>query len=147
MTIEKITIVDNEFYTAWCFPTKRLIQHQFHQYCYGDDFRTNLIKAAEAFENYNCIKWLSDDRKHGTLHQDDWAWGEIHFTPRIIKAGWKYYAMVLAPKVIAAMRQASLVEYFKSKGVTAEMFTELKEAEKWLDSKSTISVPSPGLSL
>lgn len=141
MTLEKITVVDTEVFTAWCFPTKRLIHHQFHRYCYGEIFRANLIKATEAFEQYNCFKWLADDRGFtGALHPDDWEWGAVHFTPRAIKAGWKYYAMVLPDKVIAAMRQSQLVEHFAALGVKTRMFTKLAEAQEWIDSKGTLGI-------
>jgi hypothetical protein len=141
MEHKKITVVDDAYYTAWCYPTKRLIHHQFHKYCYGDVFRTNLIKATEAFETYNCFKWLADDRNFsGALHQDDWEWGAVNFTPRAVEAGWKYYAMVLSEKAIAMMRQNQLVEYFASKGVRTQLFTKLEEAEEWIDSKGTLGI-------
>ena len=133
---QKITIVENEFYTAWCLPRFGLIHHQWHQYCYGDKLQNYLTMGAQAFEEYKCNKWLSDDRKFGgALHPDDWSWGEVHFTPRLIKAGWKYYAMVLPAGVIAGMSANALISFFAEKGVDTQLFTQLDEAQNWLNSK------------
>ena len=100
-----------------------------------------MAAALEAFIKYNCFKWLSDDRKFaGVLHQDDWEWGTTNFTPQAVEAGWKFYAMVLSDRTIAAMRQNQLVEYFAAHGVKAELFTKIEEAEAWIESKGTLGI-------
>ena len=133
MAEDKITVVDNEFYIAWCYPTQRLIHHQWQKHCVGDDFRKSITGAVEAFEKYNCFKWLSDDRKFdGVLHPDEWTWWETHFTDRAIKAGWKYFAMVFPTKAIAKMSSTALTKYFIARGVETGFFTEFEEAQKWI---------------
>ena len=134
----KITVVDNEFATTWCYPSKRLVHHAFHQFCSGDDFRNIMIKGAEALEAYNCTKWLSDDRKIGLAPPEDVEWGRHHWTPRVLKAGWKYLAMVLPEKVIGQMFHASLVDEFSKMGVEAQIFSTPDEGMVWLESKSSI---------
>jgi hypothetical protein len=132
----KIPIVDNEFATSWCYPSKKLIHHQFHKFCCGDNFRNIMIRDAEAFEEHKCTKWLSDDRKVGLIPPDDVDWGRIHWTPRVIKAGWKYFAMVLPEKVIGQMVHTAIVNEFAELGVEAQIFGTPEEGMAWLDSKS-----------
>ena len=132
----RLTVIDNEFYTAWCYPRKGLIHHQWHRYCVGENLRNALTEAVEAFRKHKCSKWLSDDRKFGgVLHPDDWKWGETHFTDRIIEAGWKYSAMVLPEEAIAKLSTSALNEYFAARGVEAKFFTQLLDAQQWIYQK------------
>ena len=129
----RLTVIDNEFYTACCYPTKGLIHHQWHKYCVGENLRNALTKAVEAFMMHHCTKWLSDDRKFGgVLHPDDWKWGETHFTDRAIEAGWKYSATVLPEKAIAKLSTSALIQYFAARGVETRFFTRLLDAQQWI---------------
>lgn len=132
----KITIVDSEFYAAWCYPDAGLIHHQWQKHCSGNDFRDSLTAAVSAFEKFNCFKWLSDDSKfNGTIQPDDWKWGEIHFTNRIIEVGWKYSAMVMPAKTLARISETALCNYLASRGVDTKFFTEIDKAIEWIGSK------------
>jgi hypothetical protein len=135
MLEERITVVETDTYTAWCYPDNGIIHHQFNRPCRGDEFRTPMLQAAEAFEKYHCTKWLSDDRKFGPLDPEDWKWGEVHFTDRIIKKGWKYSAMVLPEDMFGKISTSALVDYFDAKGVEAKFFTYIEKAKQWLHSK------------
>lgn len=134
----EITVLDNEFATLLCYPSKRLIHHEFHKFCSGDDFRNVMNKGAEAFETHKCTKWLSDDRKVGLIPPEDVEWGRCDWTPRVIKAGWKYFAMVLPEKVIGQMYHTSIVEEFSKMGIEAQIFRTPEEGMDWLNSKSSI---------
>ena len=126
MSQTKITVVDTDTFTAWCYTAKGLIHHQFHKPCRGDDFRTPMLQAVEAFEKYHCTKWLSDDRRFGPLDPEDWKWGEVYFTDRIVKKGWKYSAMVLPEDAFAKISTSALIDYFDAKGVEAKIFAGLE---------------------
>ena len=136
MGLSKVNVVDTDVYTAWCYPTKKLIHHQWHAYCKGDAFRDPMLKAIEAFEKYGCTKWLSDDRDFaGPLDLEDWKWGEVYFTNRIVARGWRYSAMVLPKEAFAQISTGALIDYFDAKGVEARLFTSLEEAEQWINRK------------
>ncbi len=137
MTENKITVVDNNVYIAWCYPERRLIHHQFRTYCKGDAFRSSITKALEAFEKYKCYKWLSDDRNFmGVLNPEDWKWGETNFTDRAIALGWKYSAMVLPEQMIAKLSTMALSNVFAAKGLTANFFSDFDQAQKWINEQT-----------
>ena len=75
-----IVVLENEFATTWCYPSKRLIHHEFHRFCSGDDFRNVMTKGAEAFEAHSCTKWLSGDKMIGLAPPEDVEWGRQHWT-------------------------------------------------------------------
>ena len=133
MSVEKITVIDDVNYTAWCYPKQRLIQHEWHQYCMGDSFRKSMTVAFAAFEQYNCDKWLSDDRHFlGAIAPEDWQWCESEFSGRGIWARWKFSAMVMPASALARISLQSLITYFASKGVDARFFSDFDEAATWI---------------
>ena len=137
----KTVIIENEFQTAWHYPSKRLIKHQWHKYCAGEVFRDIMTKSADAFEQNKCFKWLSDDRNYaGAMHPDDIAWGREYWGPRMFKAGWKYHAMVLPEKMIGQMGLTAMVNWFQENGVQTKVFSDPDEAMAWLDGKGTLDI-------
>ncbi len=40
-------VVDNEYATIWCYPTERILHHQFHRYGFGEPFGDLLMIVAE----------------------------------------------------------------------------------------------------
>ena len=132
--MSKISIVDNEFASSWCYPEEKIIHHQFHKFPFGNDFRNVMIKDTEFFEEYGCDKWLSDDRDIGVLHPDDKKWGEENWLPRVMKAGWKYWALILPTRITGQMSLYNLVDEFSKLGVVVKVFEDPNEALEWLKS-------------
>ena len=128
-----ITLVDNEYATSWCYPGKKIIRHKFHKFLFGEDFRNVMTKGADAFEEHGCYKWLSDDRNLGVLHPDDRAWGDANWFPRVLKAGWKYWALVLPESTVGQMDLTQIVREFSKQGVVVKLFGDPEEAMGWLE--------------
>lgn len=128
----KLTVLDNEFITIWCYPQKGIIHHQFHQYAFGDAFRELLMTGADAFEANQCAKWLSDDRNFGAILPEDKAWGDAVWRPKILNAGWKYWSMVLPEKMTGKMNIQKLVIEYSALGVSTKLHDDPNEALKWL---------------
>jgi hypothetical protein len=133
---DKITVLDNDYASLWYYPEKKVVHHQWKKYAYGKAFQEVLIKGTEAFEQYGGDKWLSDDRNFGAIHGDDKEWGDANWVPRVIKAGWKYWAMILPEKVIGQMSITRLTkEYSTALGIEVNIFSDPDEAMRWLESK------------
>jgi hypothetical protein len=127
-----ITILDNEYASLWYYPEDKIIHHQFKQYIYGEHFREVMGTSAEAYEKYGCRKYLSDDRGNSAIHPEDRAWGDANFTPRVIKAGWTHWALVMPKKVIGQLNMARLVAEYRSMGVEVKVFSDPDKAMEWL---------------
>lgn len=132
MPESKLTVLENEFATIWCYPSKGIIHHQFHQYASGDPFRALLMTGVDAFQQNRCTKWLSDDRNFGAVHPEDKAWGDQVWRPAILNAGWKYWAMVLPDKVTGKMNIQKLLDEYQKLGVLTSLHTNPDDALKWL---------------
>ena len=127
------TIIDNEYATLWYHPESKIVHHQFHQPIGGQAFRDVLNKGLEAFQEFGAQKWLSDDRGNSALSPEDSDWSINNWAPRVIAAGWKYWAIVMPAKVIGQMNMQRFIKTYGDQGVTVQIFSDLDEAMRWLE--------------
>jgi hypothetical protein len=133
--MSKITLVDNPSITVWYHPDKRLVHHQMHKFVYGDDFREALLAGTKALREHRLTKWLSDDRGNTVLRQEDLDWGQTHWLPQTLRAGWKHWAIVRPYKILAQMGMDRLVKEYTELGLNTRFFQEPDEAMDWLVSQ------------
>jgi len=128
-------IVDNEYVTLWYHPEHKVIHHQFHKYTYGEALREAFTEGAKLMEKYGAKKWLSDDRKNSALTKEDMEWADTVWRPRVIKAGYKYWALVLPEKIVGQMNLKQIIKQkYANLGITVELFNGPDEAMQWLKS-------------
>jgi hypothetical protein len=130
-----ITILDTPQITIRCYPETKIVHHQMHGYCHGKDFRDALMAGVDAMRRYGADKWLSDDRELPVLDSDDREWGEEFWAPEVLKAGWRYWAIVQPARALARVRMEERGGAFAKRGVTVKYFTEPDEALRWLQSQ------------
>ena len=130
--MSKITILDNEFVSMWYHPELRILHHKFHKYLWGEAFREALNKGVEIFEEHQACKWLSDDRLNASLSMEDTNWAMTQWFPRVRKAGWKYWAIVLPENIIGQMNMKRFIADYSAQGVAVQVFGDPDEAMTWL---------------
>jgi hypothetical protein len=133
--MSKATLIDNDYVTLWYDPEKKIVHHKFHKYIYGQQFRDVLEKGLEVFKEKGSQKWLSDDRNNSALPTEDTNWAQSNWAPRVIAAGWKYWAIVLPEKVIGQMNMQHFIDNYSEKGVAVQVFSDPDEALSWLKSQ------------
>jgi hypothetical protein len=129
------TIIDNEAATLRFHPQTKIVHHQIHHFVYGAQFRDLLEKGLEVFVAEGAQKWMSDDRKNGPLNATDGNWAETVWGPRVIAAGWKYWAIVLPEKILGEMNMRVWIDLYLKKGVTVKVFSDPDEALRWLEAQ------------
>ncbi len=132
--VEKITVMDNDFCTMWYYPDKKIVHHKIHKYIFGETFHKMLLAGTEMFQKNHATKWLSDDRGVPVLRKEDMDWGAVNWFPQTVKAGWKYWAIMVPEQPVGKMNLEDLAAKYGKAGVTARFFTDLDEAFKWLES-------------
>jgi hypothetical protein len=126
------TLLDNEFATASFDEETKIVQHVIKKPIRGQPLRDILNAGATAMELHLAKKWFSDDRNNGALPEEDEKWSATNWVPRVVKAGWKYWAVVQPVKAIGQLNIQHFVELFASFGVTVRVFTDPDEAMTWL---------------
>ena len=129
---EEITIIKNEYANLVYHPDTKIVSHSFLKPISGPAFRNILDTGAKTLEKYQASKWLSDDRGNSALPADDTEWSKSDWFPRAVKAGWKYWALVVPQDILAQMNLREFVDSYFEQGLRIAVFDDPEEAMKWL---------------
>lgn len=139
--MSSITLYDSEYITVQYLVDKRVIYHVVHQPIGGQQLRDALNAGTDALAKYGATKWLSDDRQNGPLPAEDVEWGDKDWNPRAIKAGWKYWALVVPNEAASAEAMAPVIEHLYELGLCMRVFTTKEKAMQWLESREDTPLP------
>lgn len=129
-----ITIIDDEKRSLYYHPGARIVHHKIKRGLVGSDFRDLLSKGADCLEEQHARKWLSDDRENTIVAPEDNEWGDREWAPRVIKAGFKYWAIVVPASAVGSLQMQRLADEYRDRGVTVQDFDNLEAALAWLES-------------
>jgi len=132
-----ITIMEDAYVSLWYHPDKKIVHHKIHQYLIPSTFQRLLNAGAELLEKHGAQKFLSDDRGANVVAPEAIAWADVNWYPRVVKAGLKYWAMVLPPTAVGSLQLKALIQDRRNRGLAAEVFTTAEEAMRWLESGGT----------
>jgi hypothetical protein len=128
-------VLDNPHVTIWYYPDQKIVHHQIHKFLFGEAFRSALTMGADTLIKHGATKWLSDDRNNTAIPAVDVDWGNAVWFPRTLKAGWKYWAIVMPEKTTGKMSMRRLVNRYSKAGVTTELFSSTEEGLAWLEAQ------------
>ncbi len=126
------TVLDHEYATLWFHDDKKIVHHKVKKYIHGDTLRQLLMKGLETLKAKGAKKWLSDDALNGPLLKEDAAWAKTEWFPKMVKAGWKFWAIVLPAQVIGQMNMKQFIDEYAKAGVTVNVFSDPDKAMAWL---------------
>ena len=126
-------ILDNPSVTLWFHPDTGIVHHKIHKFIWGKEFREFLQAGAKVLAERRARKWLSDDRGNSVLSKEDLEWSHASWAPQVVRAGWKYWAIVQPEKVLAQFTMQGLVTKYAGLGVSAKFFTDPQAAMRWLE--------------
>ncbi len=132
--MDRITLIHNDHVSLWYHPGDKIVHHRYEKYADSESHRAMLLKGVECLERYHATKWLSDDRNHIVVREEDAKWGQQVWTPRAIRAGFKYWAIVLPMAAIGKLNLTRLAEEHAKLGVTVKSFADIDPAFSWLRS-------------
>ncbi len=142
--MERVTLIDNEFATLWYYPEAKIVHHKLHKPTHGEDFRAVLVRGVEVLERELATKWLSDDRENGPLTEEDTQWGMHVWSPRVLRAGWKFWAIVMPDVAIGRVNMKRFISLYMYQGVKVRLFESPEEALAWLGDPSKIEPDEAG---
>ena len=62
----------------------------------------------------------------------DVEWGYESWQPKVFKVGRKYWAVVMPDLMAGKLTVRSIIDYYKERNVTVEVFDDIDLALKWL---------------
>ena len=132
VVVPTITLLDDEYVGLWYHPDSHIVHHKIRKFPSSESFRAMLTKGAEWLERYHASKWLSDDKNNVVVRDDDAHWGDTVWAPRVIAAGFKYWAIVLPLSAVGQLNMKRFAEEYRKRGVTVGTFDTVAAAERWL---------------
>lgn len=133
---DRITYIDNDSVGLWYHPKENAVHHHLKAFVFGEDFRSLMLKGAEIFIEKGAKKWLSDDRGNSAIRTEDIQWGEEVWVPKVLQAGWKYWAIVMPEKVLGQMNMRRIIKQYKDRELTIQIFSDPDEGLAWLAEQS-----------
>jgi hypothetical protein len=131
--MEKITILENECAVLVYYPDLKIVHNTFRGQPTGKLFREALDAGVEVMKKYGSTKWLSDDRENQVMFSpEDQDWADNDWFPRMVKIGWKSWAMVVPQALKARLNVKEIVEKNFERGIRIAVFSDFDEALEWL---------------
>jgi hypothetical protein len=132
--VPTITIIDEEKRSLFYHPGSEVVHHKMRNGVVGSDFRDLLSRGADWLEKNGARKWLSDDRDNTIVAPEDYEWGDTHWAPRVIRAGFKYWAIVVPASAVGSLQMRRFATEYRERGVTVSVFDNPEAALVWLES-------------
>lgn len=133
--MDKIEVINEDYMSLWFHPASKIVHHKIRKGLPKGEFQRLLGTGAEYMEKNMATKWLSDDSDLVALAKEDNKWGDDVWAPRVIKAGFKYWAVVMPKSALGSLMLKRFVNEYRERGVTVEAFDSVDDAIAWLDSK------------
>lgn len=86
----------------------------------------------EQVKKQNGKKWLSNNANLIVYKADDIDWINEDWLPRMLKAGWKYWAVIEPTKATGNVSMMSFLEFYKKQGITLKIFHTMEDAVAWI---------------
>ena len=79
----------------------------------------------------------TDDRDSVVIAEEDVDWCGRHWTPRVLEAGFRYWAVVTPVGEVAAAQMETIVARHRQQGITTRLFDTADPALSWRHRRDT----------
>jgi hypothetical protein len=129
---ERDLLLQNDHIALWYYPELKIVHHEMVATPCSEEFRELLSRGADALERFGAIKWMSDDRGNTLLRPNDEEWADSEWLPRVLGAGFKYWAIVLPAAAIGKLNMRRLAHQHASHGIVSRIEAMPRPAFEWL---------------
>jgi hypothetical protein len=137
-------MLETEQSSLWYYPELKIIHQQFRAFVQGEQFRGVLERGLQIVREYGARKWLSDNRRFNPIPEEDGEWGVNQWSPQMVKAGWKYWAVVMPESATGRMNLRRRIKAYGERGVTVQLFDDPSAAMDWLVSQESMRARPEG---
>ncbi|MBN2040357.1 MAG: hypothetical protein JW864_09965 [Spirochaetes bacterium] len=130
--MDKKVILDDGKIRIWYYDEFKILYFKFTGLTYGQELIEGMSKGMEVFKENKATKWLSDKGETPTMNKNDLEWNENVFKWEMIKAGWKYWAIVEPDKTSSKMLFDKFIKDYAELNVAVKMFADMESAFNWL---------------
>lgn len=129
----KQVILSNDHFDLYYHDSEKIIHHVFKEKLDSESFPRVLNAGTKVLRENRATKWLSDNRRQvNVLTDEDNAWANNVWLPKTMRAGWKYWAIVVPDSMLNRADLVRYVDSFHGKGIIVKVFSDDKVAFTWL---------------
>jgi hypothetical protein len=132
---ERTQIFQTDGVFLWYYPTLKIIHHQMIRMPSSETFRTLLASGAQLVERHGASKWLSDDRGNTVLRDHDLGWAEGEWLTRVLRSGFKYWAIVPPASAVGTLAMHRLATENIERGLLTFIAESPAAALGWLKAR------------
>ena len=133
--MSKSTVFDSESMAIRYYQDKKILVQETLKFTTTEERRKALEIGLEILERDRVSKWLTNNKSGSAIPQEDVDWGINDWFPRAIKAGLKYWAVILPEKAVGKLSGKKMVDALTAQGITVKTFQTEEEAVTWLDNQ------------
>lgn len=129
-TITKV--FEDEYGLLEYHPQSKIVSHVFKPGIAGEHLRNLLNQGVDLLKQHGAVKWLADNRGFVDVLDEDAQWVNEVWINNAMKAGWKYWALVVPKDEAGRLNMVGFVQDFANLGVVTRVFTSVEPAHEWL---------------
>jgi hypothetical protein len=129
---ERKLILESDYVSLWYYPELKLVHHRMLATPTSEAFRELLSEGAYLVERFRAPKWLSDDRGNSVLREPDEAWAHQEWLPRVLRGGFRYWAIVPPTAAIGKLNMRRLAADHARYGIVSSVERTPEAAFDWL---------------
>ena len=114
--------------------TDKIVVKTFSGFIYGDEMQNAFNAGLEAVKKNRGSKWLSDNRGLKPYRQEDVKWINDIWFPQMLKAGWKYWAVLEPENILGQVSMKNFLDFYQQMGITLRVFHTMEDALAWFRS-------------
>ena len=96
---------------------EKIVVKTFYDFIYGEEMRGAFEAGFNALVTYHGIKWLSDNLGLKPYRNQDVTWINEDWFPRMLKAGWKYWAAVEPENILGKWSMKNFMDFYQQQGI------------------------------
>lgn len=113
----------------WSDDHKAVIK-SFSGFIKGKELQKIFTSGLEVFAKNGGQTWISDNRKLRAYTEEDISWINTVWLPKMLDAGWKYWALIEPVSNIGKSFMRHF-QFYIDKGIEVKAFTDREDAERW----------------
>lgn len=130
---ERRLVLEDDSVALWYYPELKLVHHRMLRTPSSEVFRALLSEGAYLVERFRAPKWLSDDRGNTVLREQDEQWAHQEWLPRVLRGGFKYWAIVPPTAAIGKLNMRRLSAEHARHGIISSVEPTPEAAFTWLE--------------
>jgi len=110
---------------------EKIVVKTVHGYIHGEELRTVFNAGYEQMKKSRGKKWLTDNQGMRLYEPEDAEWINKDWLPRMLKAGWEYWALV-EPDSNVGLLTMEKFKFYARMGIDLHKFRNVEQALSWL---------------